>query len=242
MTSLGSRATLEDMFTGSINYRGKSVAVDSVSLLPDCAGRWILDYGCGQAPKRKQILSFGARWVGIDVAGSDATIRCDGHMLPFKDGAFDAVLADAVFEHLVNPFKGMQEIARVCKRGGRVVGYVAFLEPFHVSYFHHSHRSIEHLLGMSGFVVTDILPSRSGIEKLVEDMLFPSRIRFVTFIVSMGVRSVLFTLKRLLWGAAAAAPFLKGERREARRRKLELYRTFLEVAYAAGLTFRGVKA
>ena len=232
--------SLSDMFNDHINYKRGAIR-DSISLLSNYSDKIVLDFGCGSAPSRDKLEATGARWIGIDNAGSEATIRCDGHQLPFQDHSFDVIIADVVFEHLLDPFQAMREIARVCKRGGYIVGYVAFLEPFHMSYFHHSHKGIEYLLQSNGFRVTDILPSRSGIEKLFEDMMFPRKIIYITAAVSRAVRCFLFVCKKLLCLIASVVLLFKREDFTIKKKKLNLYQIMLDLGYAGGILFMGIK-
>ncbi len=54
---------------------------------------------------------------------------CD--RLPFEDGAFDTVLCFNLLEHLEFPERGLKEMRRVLKRGGRFLGSVPFLVNVH---------------------------------------------------------------------------------------------------------------
>jgi len=236
-----SKTTLADMFDDSINYEKHPGITDGLGLVSVWSDQMVLDFGCGAARNRRRIEKKGGKWVGIDIEGSSVSVKCDGHMLPFQDSTFDIVTAEAVFEHLHNPFHAISEVSRVCKPGGLFVGYVAFLEPFHMSYFHHSHKGIEYLLKSNGFEVTDILPSRPGIEKQFEDLIFPRKIKLVTLIISRGIRTFLFLCKKLLYLVASVSLFLRGEPRSIRRKRLVHFRTLLEVGYAGGLLFKGVK-
>jgi SAM-dependent methyltransferase len=231
------------MFNPAINYRRDASVRDTLSLLPRShyAGKQVLDFGCGSGPYRRRLEGAGARWIGLDLFGEAMTVCGDGHCLPFRDECFDIVLSEAVFEHLVDPRAAAQEIGRVLRPGGYCIGYVAFLEPYHASYFHHSHRGIERLLASCGLVVKEVLPGRSGIECQLENLLFPRPIPMVATLVRRGVRIFIGGCKRLLAAAAAAGLWLKREPAKRRKRKLRLYRTLLDVGYSGGLLFTAVK-
>lgn len=55
----------------------------------------------------------------------------DAHVLPFEDGAFQAVVCLNTFEHLADPQRVADEILRVLEPGGRVLVRAAFLQPLH---------------------------------------------------------------------------------------------------------------
>src|SRR5579859_1066309 len=121
---------------------------------PRHPGDVCLEFGCGNGRARPVIESYGYRWVGIDVAGSAMSAKCDGHYLPFAASGFELVVSIAVFEHLYNPFRAAQEVYRVLKPGGTFLGTTAFLEPFHAnSYFHMSHLGVQKILTDAGFEV-----------------------------------------------------------------------------------------
>jgi len=235
------KSALTEMFDETINYQRKPGTVDALSLVPDWCGKVVLDFGCGPAKSRERIEEWGAKWIGIDIQGSSVSVECDGHRLPFQENSFDIVFAQAVFEHLHNPFEAASEISRVCKPGGLFIGYVAFLEAFHMSYFHHSHKGIEYLLRSSGFEVTDILSGRSGIEHQFENLIFPRYIPYLTPVISRGIRIFLYFCKKLLYMMASVRLLFLREPRSMRRRSLVSYRTYLEVGYSGGLLFKGVK-
>lgn len=74
----------------------------------------------------------------------------DALQLPFKEGSFDAVISEAVLEHVTHPFRYVQEIHRVLKEGGEVRVDVNFLSPYHAMpghYFNVTREGIEELLG-----------------------------------------------------------------------------------------------
>lgn len=67
-----------------------------------------------------------------DVAfGPRVKIILDGHGIPFQDGLFDGVIAQAVLEHVVDPYKVVEEIYRVMKVGGVVYAETPFMQQVH---------------------------------------------------------------------------------------------------------------
>jgi SAM-dependent methyltransferase len=70
--------------------------------------------------------------VETDVAfGPRTDLICDGHALPFADGAFDAVVCQAVLEHVVDPPRVVEEIWRVLAPGGLVYSEIPFMQQVH---------------------------------------------------------------------------------------------------------------
>jgi SAM-dependent methyltransferase len=88
----------------------------------------VLEIGCGYGGLLKVLEDQGARPVGIDVRperiefalsqGYDARVA-DAHQLPFPDASFDAIVSDAVIEHLTNVTQCLRESMRVLRPGGR---------------------------------------------------------------------------------------------------------------------------
>jgi SAM-dependent methyltransferase len=68
-----------------------------------------------------------------DVAfGENVTCIADAHDLPFVDMTFDACIAVAVLEHVVDPHRCVQEIRRVLRPGGYVYAETPFMQPVHM--------------------------------------------------------------------------------------------------------------
>lgn len=97
----------------------------------------LLEYGkgkkCLQIGVRKK--KFGADWVSVDLFDKSDYIdyNYDIHDLKFEDEKFDAVVCNAVLEHVENPQKAISELTRVLKKGGLIWIEVPFNQHFHPS-------------------------------------------------------------------------------------------------------------
>lgn len=122
-----------------------------------------LDLGCGLDRQRfmEPLTLFGYEHTGIDIDGLAPDALADMHQLPFKNETFDLLVTSAVFEHVKNPHVAMAEAARVAKPGAHFVGSIAFNEPFHISYFHHSPLAVYELLTCAGFECHTIVLSNT---------------------------------------------------------------------------------
>ena len=90
-----------------------------------------LDVGCGMGELAERVLrELGASVCAVDISprmveltrarGVDATVA-DVQALPFEDGSFDCVAANWVLYHVPDLDKGVSELARVLRPGGRLV-------------------------------------------------------------------------------------------------------------------------
>jgi SAM-dependent methyltransferase len=74
----------------------------------------------------------GLHIVETDVAlGPRTGLVCDGHDLPFADESFDAVVCQAVLEHVIEPARVAAEIRRVLRPDGVVLSEIPFLQGVH---------------------------------------------------------------------------------------------------------------
>lgn len=93
----------------------------------------MLNAGCGNRDIGPWLMAQGVqRLVNYDVASSlpDAVIgRLEA--MPFPDNHFDAILCNAVLEHVGDAEAVMGELARVLTSGGHAVLAVPFLQPYH---------------------------------------------------------------------------------------------------------------
>ena len=87
----------------------------------------ILDLGSGTDRRAPNVITLEIE------ANSNVDIVGDGHQLPFHDNVFDAIISEAVLEHVLEPKQVVAEIYRVLKPGGYVCAAVPFLQGFHAS-------------------------------------------------------------------------------------------------------------
>lgn len=122
---------------GNVSFRVRLER--TVELLP--AGPLsVLDVGCGPAPLAP-LLHPGSRYAGVDLVDEmlrSARSRTRTHLrlvragasLPFRDGAFDAVVALGFVEYLEDIPGALREFGRVVRNGGTVI--VSTPKRFHV--------------------------------------------------------------------------------------------------------------
>jgi len=71
-------------------------------------------------------------FVETDVStGPRTALICDAHDIPFCDGTFEGVIAQAVLEHVADPWRCVAEMHRVLKSNGVVYAETAFMFPVH---------------------------------------------------------------------------------------------------------------
>jgi ubiquinone/menaquinone biosynthesis C-methylase UbiE len=72
------------------------------------------------------------RVVGFDIYGSPLTqFVADAHRIPMADASIDAVVIQAVLEHVLDPGDVVRELHRVLRPGGLVYAETPFLQPVH---------------------------------------------------------------------------------------------------------------
>lgn len=79
----------------------------------------------------------------------------DAQNLPFRDSSIDAVVAMSILEHVPQPWNAVDEIHRVLKPEGLVLGYVPYMYPYHADatfhdYYRFSDEALRSLFGRFG--------------------------------------------------------------------------------------------
>jgi SAM-dependent methyltransferase len=131
---------------------------------------FLLDAGCGQG-NRNTLEMLGYDYIGLDISfnsgqrnqePADVDVVADCHRLPFPSESIEAVYSTAVLEHLYYPPLALQEINRVLRPGGLMVGSCSFLEGEHYdSQCHHTYLGLYRLLKFAGLDVRHIYPGLS---------------------------------------------------------------------------------
>ena len=99
-------------------------------------------------------------YFGLDVEpGANVMFVADAHVLPIADASLDGVIMVSVLEHLYDPIRAVNEIARVLKPGGVYFSYAPFYHPYHASphdYFRFTREGYRYLL--RDFTRVEIVP------------------------------------------------------------------------------------
>ncbi|HJS46828.1 MAG TPA: methyltransferase domain-containing protein [Gemmatimonadales bacterium] len=92
------------------------------------SGSRALDLGCGTGPFTLLTQAHGFEVVAVDIGpkllgvarrkGARLPVAADALRLPFRDGAFDAVVTSECIEHTVAPRSAVAEALRVIRPGG----------------------------------------------------------------------------------------------------------------------------
>lgn len=165
-----------------VSYRRKRVDADLQSVAHHFRGR-VLDVGGARRRGRFQPPA-GPRWVVADVAGA-CDVSADIGALPFRAGAFDAVKATEVLEHVPDPGAALRECARVLKSGGHLVVTAPFLERVHGDpgdYARFTDAMWTRLLDEAGLEPTRIVPQGGYFTHLA------SLLRFLVLRAPAGLR------------------------------------------------------
>jgi SAM-dependent methyltransferase len=136
---------LKDLYFRMLGYPGLVRRLEArlvLELLPDLAGKRVLDIGCGSGLFDIELARRGASVVGLDInesalalgnqriakmgLESQVTLElCDvSRTVPYPDDSFDHVFSNCVLEHIPDDEKAILESARVLRAGGHFVATV----------------------------------------------------------------------------------------------------------------------
>jgi SAM-dependent methyltransferase len=95
----------------------------------------VLIIGCGILGHglKELVEDSSINVVESDVAlGPRTSLICDSHNIPFKENTFDAIIAQAVLEHVLDPYQCVAEMHRVLKPDGIVYAETPFMQQVHM--------------------------------------------------------------------------------------------------------------
>jgi len=136
----------------------------------------MLDVGCGLKPYLDVFsggvdVHIGTDWPGSLHGPSGVDVLSDNRLLPFAAGSFDTVLCTEVIEHSPDPRGVMAEMARVMKRGGRLIlsapfCYIVHEEPH--DYFRFTSEGLRALAEGVGLDVSYVRPVGGALSVLAD--------------------------------------------------------------------------
>jgi SAM-dependent methyltransferase len=89
-------------------------------------------------------------YFGLDVEiGANVAFVADAHLLPIANESLDGVIMVSVLEHLYDPIRAVNNVARVLKKGGVYFSYAPFYHPYHASphdYFRFTQEGYRYML------------------------------------------------------------------------------------------------
>lgn len=144
MTSIDDPGFVRDQYASEENLSARKSIYASAegpdprevlfAAVADARPRRVLEVGGGEGELAERIVrELGCELVGVDQSERMVELQCakgidarvgDAESLPFGDGEFDLAIAAWMLYHLPDVDRGLAELARVLRPGGRLVAVV----------------------------------------------------------------------------------------------------------------------
>jgi SAM-dependent methyltransferase len=211
------------------------------NLLPESAAdREVLLVGCGDAGERSRLEGKGFRVQGFDIHWSPGIdFLGDAHRIPAADESYDITISMQVLEHLHSPWLAVDEMARVLRPGGWLIGSVAFLKAYHGSYFHITHQGMTRLLEGAGLEVDVLRGAQSLTYSLYGGLLPLGRLQWRRK-AGAAVDRLLSWMRARYWAATRHLDADEPTERFGATIPLS-FRTFDRLRFAPAVVFRARK-
>lgn len=150
-----------------------------------------IDIGGG---KGEGYISFLQRAPGVSFETFDLkvgkNVDFERDLLPSGNDVYDTVLFLNVMEHIFNYQHIADEVVRITKPGGQLIGYVPFMmwyHPDHRDFFRYTNEAIEKIFEKAGGKKINIIPNDCGpfmVGAHMKLLLFPRILRPLIFSTS----------------------------------------------------------
>lgn len=185
--------------------KGKSIlrAYLNYHLLPIEIKGKVIDIGGGS---NEGYISFMKRSNDVEFmtfdmkVGNNVDFETDD--LPAEENTYDTVIFLNVMEHIFNYQHIADEVVRITKPGGKVIGYVPFLmwyHPDHKDFFRYTHEAIQIIFDKAGVTNIEMIPNYCGPFIAATHMVMlsmPRLLRPFVFIPAYILDETFFFLKK----------------------------------------------
>jgi SAM-dependent methyltransferase len=201
-------------------------------LLPaDGKNKKLVLLGCGDAGERALLEQRGFEVCTVDIREMPGVdIVASACALPFPGETIDVVLSMQVLEHIDRPWEAVKEVGRVLKPGGCFLGSVAFLKPFHDSYFHMTHLGLELLFRDAGLEAYTFFGAQSVLASIGGNFFGINASSKVGKLLT-SLEDRFFSARRWAWRTKNGASF--GD--------AEVFRQDDRLRFGAAIVFKAVK-
>lgn len=167
----------------------------------------VIDVGGG---RNADYLSFMDKEVSVsfktfDVKAGEKDINFETDKLPAHDCAYDTVLFLNVMEHIYNYQHIANEVVRIVKPGGQLIGFVPFLmwyHPDHRDFFRYTHEALENILKTAEAKDFDVIEIGGGPFLAASQMMHQSIPKFLRPLVFLKMYFLDY-LYRIVKGSSA---------------------------------------